>query len=106
MMPDAMELWHFCAPFGPTILTGLPRGRWAEPQKRKWVKCHLGPHVPVIACMARDKCQFAAPGDVLVDDTTRYAHLWEARGGIFVHHRSAAESIEELRRLGFGAGSG
>lgn len=101
--PDAMELWDFCEPFHPTILTGLPRGTWAEPQKRNWVARHLGADVPVIACLARDKCSFASPGDILVDDTTKYRHLWEANGGIFVRHRSAAQSIEELRRLGYGA---
>ena len=30
-MPDADDLWAFCAPFEPTIITGLPRGRWAAP---------------------------------------------------------------------------
>ena len=51
--------------------------------------------------MARQKCEYASPGDVLVDDTTRYAHLWEARGGIFVRHTSAVESIQALRELGY-----
>jgi len=103
-MPDADELWAFCQPFRPHILTGLPRGDWAEVQKRRWVEAHLGGHVPVTTCMARDKCDYAAPGDVLVDDTTRYEHRWVARGGIFVRHTSAAASIEALRALGYGAG--
>lgn len=100
-MPDADLLWSYCLPFRPQILTGLPRGDWAEVQKRRWVRAHLGDHVPVTTCMARDKCAYAAPGDVLVDDTTKYAHLWEAQGGIFVRHTSAVESIRALRDLGF-----
>ena len=51
--------------------------------------------------MARDKCEFATPGAVLVDDRPQYAHLWEERGGIFVLHTSAAASIAALRDLGF-----
>jgi len=98
---DAHELWAYCAEFEPTILTGLPRGNWAAPQKRRWVATHLGPHVPVITCMSRDKSNYATPGAVLIDDTVRYARLWEDRGGTFVHHRSAAQSIRELQRLGF-----
>lgn len=98
---DAFVLWEFCKPFHPEILTGLPRGRWAAQQKRRWVAKHLGPDVPVITCMSRDKCNYASPGDVLVDDTTRYADLWERRGGIFVRHTSALESIKALRELGF-----
>lgn len=101
LMPDALELWDFCRPFRPQILTGLPRGRWAEKQKRRWVAAHLGPDVPVITCLSRNKCDFANPGDVLVDDTTKYAHLWEARGGRFIRHTSASESIAQLQRLGY-----
>lgn len=103
MTLDGRKLWEFCAPFEPHILTGLPRGSWAEAQKRRWVARHLGPDVPVLTCLSRDKCTFAAPGDVLVDDTLRYAHLWEAAGGIFVRHVSATRSIEALRQLGYGA---
>lgn len=103
MTADGWELWEFTRPFEPTILTGLPRGNWAAPQKRRWVAEHLGPDVPVITCMARDKCNYATAGAVLVDDTTKFADRWIDRGGIFVHHTSAAESIEELKRLGFDA---
>lgn len=102
LMPDAHVLWEFCLPFGPTILTGLPTGKWAEPQKRRWVALHLGPDVPVVACMARDKHAVATPGAVLVDDNDRYAERWQAKGGVFVRHVSAADSIEQLRGLGFG----
>ncbi|MCC7364711.1 MAG: hypothetical protein IT303_10090 [Dehalococcoidia bacterium] len=102
--PDADELWAFCEPHEPTILTGLPRGTWAGPQKRTWVARHFGVEVPVITCMARDKWSFATPGAVLVDDTTKFAHLWEQTGGVFVQHTSARETIAVLRTLGFGAG--
>ena len=101
MTADGPELWAYCRPFAPTILTGLPRGTWAGPQKERWVAQHLGPEVPVITCMARDKCLHARAGDVLVDDRTRFAHCWEAKGGIFVHHLSAASSIRALKELGF-----
>lgn len=98
---DADQLWSYCRPFNPHILTGLPRGDWAEAQKRRWVRRYLGAEVPVTTCMSREKCEYASPGDVLVDDTTTYAHLWVARGGIFVPHTSATESIKALRELGF-----
>jgi hypothetical protein len=51
--------------------------------------------------MARAKRDhMEAPGDVLVDDTPTYRHLWEGAGGRFVLHRSARESLAELRALG------
>ena len=101
MMHDAEALWRFCAPHRPTILTGLPMGAWAPEQKKRWVARMLGAHVPVVACMARDKPRWSGPGHVLVDDRDKHRHLWEANGGIFVHHKSAAASIAELKALGY-----
>jgi hypothetical protein len=50
----------------------------------------------MITCMARDKRDHAKEGDVLVDDQVRHRHLWEGAGGIFIHHRSADQSLREL----------
>jgi hypothetical protein len=102
MMADARDLWAFCAPFRPTILTGLPMGRWAEPQKRAWVARVLGADVPVVACLSREKHRWSGPGHVLVDDRVSLREAWVAAGGTFVPHTDAAASIEALRRRGFG----
>ena len=96
LMPDAMQLFDAVKHLDPVILTGLPRGNWAADQKMRWAEKHF-PGVRMITCMARDKRNHAREGDVLVDDNDKFRHLWEAAGGIFVHHKSAAESIEELR---------
>jgi hypothetical protein len=82
------------------ILTGLPRGKWAEPQKRAWAERWF-PGVPVITTSAALKREHCHPGDALVDDRDKYRHLWEEAGGIFIHHRSAAESIKALEAAGF-----
>jgi hypothetical protein len=100
-MHDAQELWAFCAPYEPTILTGLPMGSWAPDQKRRWVASMLGTHVRVITCMARDKHRYSGPGKVLVDDREKARVPWEAAGGTFILHTSAAASIAALQRLGF-----
>jgi hypothetical protein len=96
LMPDAMELFDAVRHLDPIILTGLPRGSWAAPQKVRWAAQHF-PGTKILTVMAVDKRNHCAEGDVLVDDTLKYQHLWEEAGGIFVHHRSAAESIERLR---------
>ncbi len=96
LLPDAMQLFDAVRHLNPIILTGLPRGNWASDQKMRWAAQHF-PGVRMITCMARDKRNHAKEGDVLVDDMEKYRHLWEQAGGIFVHHRSAAESIEQLR---------
>ena len=53
-MPDAQILFEAVKHLHPTILTGLPLGKWAAPQKVKWAATHF-PGVPIITCMARDK---------------------------------------------------
>jgi hypothetical protein len=97
-LPDAFALFEAVRHLDPIILTGLPRGDWAAPQKVRWAAEHF-PGTRIITCMAVDKRRHAQAGDVLVDDMLRHRHLWEEAGGIFVHHRSAAESIAELRRI-------
>lgn len=99
-MPDAFDLWNATKHLNPTVLTGVPRGDWAAPQKRTWIARHLGEHVPVITCFARQKALHCKPGDVLVDDRPKFKDLWEKAGGTFVVHTSAAKSLDELKVLG------
>jgi hypothetical protein len=47
--------------------------------------------------MARDKRNHCSPGDILVDDQLRHRERWEEAGGVFVHHKSAADTIAQLR---------
>ena len=51
LLPDAMELYEAVRSLNPVILTGLPRGDWAEPQKRRWAARHF-PGVEVITTSA------------------------------------------------------
>jgi hypothetical protein len=100
LLPDAMELFEAVAQKKPVILTGLPRGPWAEPQKRRWAALHF-PGIEVITTTAALKREHCRPGDALVDDRDKYRHLWERAGGVFIHHRNAATSIKRLREHGF-----
>lgn len=97
-MPDARVLFDAVEHLAPTILTGLPLGKWAAPQKVAWCEEHF-PRVPVITCMARDKHRFMDPGDVLVDDRERHRAAYEAHGVIFVHHKDARDSLERLAQI-------
>jgi hypothetical protein len=97
LMPDAKELFEGVRHLDPVILTGLPRGNWAADQKMRWAAHHFA-GVRMITCLARDKRNHARQGDVLVDDMLKHAHLWEGAGGVFVHHKSARESLRELSK--------
>src|SRR3954447_1194226 len=100
LLPDAMDLYQAVRHFDPVILTGLPRGEWAEPQKRRWAERYF-PGVSVITTAAALKYEHCHPGDALVDDRNKYRHLWERAGGIFIHHTTARISIAVLRNNGF-----
>jgi 5'(3')-deoxyribonucleotidase len=97
-MHDAHILFDAVKHLQPTILTGLPLGKWAAPQKVKWAAEHF-PGVPIITCMARDKHKHMKPGDVLVDDRENHRATYEAEGVIFVHHKNAVDSLRQLAKL-------
>ena len=98
LMPDAMLLFDAVKHLQPTILTGLPFGNWAAPQKVRWAAEHF-PGTRIITCMARDKYRHMTKGDVLVDDREDHRAKWEDAGGVFVHHKNARASLEQLARL-------
>lgn len=97
-MPDAQLLFEAVKHLKPTILTGLPLGRWAAPQKERWAAAHF-PGVPIITTMAKQKHLHMTPGDVLVDDRENHRHLWEEAGGVFVYHKSAEDSLRQLAAI-------
>jgi hypothetical protein len=104
-LPDGRELWDFVKSFKPVILTGLPRGAWAEPQKRRWCARELGQDVPVITCLSKEKAIAARPATregtipLLIDDRLKLQVAWETEGGVFILHTSAKASIEALQAL-------
>jgi hypothetical protein len=113
-MPNGKQLWAAIAPLNPVILTGLPRGKWAEPQKREWCARELGAEVEVICCASKDKHKHCPPVDdgsvngdgvlrssaVLIDDREAAREPWEAAGGRFVLFTSTEDAISQLKALG------
>ena len=98
LMPDAHLLVEAVAHLNPTILTGLPIGNWAAPQKVRWAADHF-PGVPITTTMARDKFRHMTGADVLVDDRADHRAVWEDAGGTFIHHKNAERSIAALRQI-------
>jgi 5'(3')-deoxyribonucleotidase len=97
-MPDARRLFDAVKHLEPTILTGLPMGGWAAPQKIEWAAEHF-PGVPIITCMARDKHKHMKPGAVLVDDREKHRAAYEEAGVVFVHHKNAEDSLRQLAKV-------
>ena len=97
-MPDARLLFDGVKHLEPTILTGLPLGSWAAPQKIDWASEHF-PGVAIITCMARDKHKHMHPGDVLVDDRENHRETYEAAGVVFIHHKRADDTLRQLAKI-------
>jgi hypothetical protein len=98
-LPDGKRLYEAVKHLNPTILTGAPPEiPDAARQKRASVALHY-PGANVICCRSDLKCLYAKPGDVLVDDYPKYKHLWEEADGIFILHKNAEDSIEQVLRL-------
>ena len=98
LLPDARQLVDAVAHLLPTILTGLPIGNWAAPQKVRWAAEHF-PGMPIITTMARDKFRHMTGADVLVDDRADHRAAWESAGGTFIHHTNARFSLIELAAI-------
>jgi hypothetical protein len=104
-MPDGRLLWEKVRGLEPTILTGLPLGKWARAQKLAWCARELGPDVPVITCWSRQKASVAervtppSATPVLIDDRDWLRGRWESIDGIFIHHTDAETTIRTLEEL-------
>lgn len=95
VMPDAHILMEGVRHLNPTILTGCPRGNWAEAQKVAWAEEHF-PGVPIITCRSSDKRLHAKPGDVLIDDWNQHRSRWIEHGGVWITHTDAETSLDAL----------
>ena len=58
LMPDAMLLFQAVRHLNPIILTGVPRGQWATPQKIRWAGEHF-PGTRIITVLAVKKRKHA-----------------------------------------------
>lgn len=106
-MQDGRELWLAVKELEPCVLTGLPRGSWAEPQKRAWCEQHLGKAVTVHCCKSKEKknyamscIQFERRTAVLIDDSPSNCSDWRSVGGTAVEHKSLSETLQRLRDIG------
>lgn len=100
-MPDAHELWSYLQKYNPQILSATGVVGAPEPEKREWVKRHLGANVVVnLVRRAADKSQMAGPNRILIDDKMKALDPWKQQGGIPILHTSTANTIRQLKELG------
>ncbi len=98
LMPDAKLLFNSVKYLNPTILTGCPRGNWAEEQKIKWAEKYF-PGTPIITCKSKDKVNYMSAGDIIIDDWPKYMCKWKDAGGHFILCTSASQALNDLSFL-------
>lgn len=103
LLPDAMILWNYVKKYNPHILTALGKYMTEETdqEKRKWVRNTLSGYDKIYTVkFSRMKANYASPTSILIDDRMRSIRPWKQAGGIGILHKSAADTIYQLKQLG------
>lgn len=100
LMPGAIELMIFLAPWKPWILTGVPSQiPEAHFDKQEWAKEKFGAKQPIITCQSKNKANFCQPGDVIIDDWPKHQSVWEGAGGHWIVHTDVEKTIWMVKEL-------
>jgi Fe-Mn family superoxide dismutase len=104
-MSDAKQLIDYVSKYDYEMLTApslkkqslMGKGLWMKNQTNKG----LFPSKPKVNYRsAKSKKDFAAPNHILIDDREDTINSWNAAGGIGILHTSAANTINQLKKLG------
>lgn len=96
---DGRALWRYVKKYDPVILSSPSKRKESEIGKKLWVKKHLL-GTELILCPAEEKCKYAHPNAILIDDRVSNIDDWIKAKGIGILFKSAHQSIKELKKLG------
>lgn len=106
-MKDGKQLWAYISKHNPNILSAHTT-TWqfkSKEDKIKWIHKNLRPLPSNSHILLRDqKKDYAVTKgipNILIDDWRKNITEWEAHGGIGILHKSAAETIAALKKLGY-----
>jgi hypothetical protein len=99
-MPDGKTLWNYISPYKPYVLTAPSLDPGSKIAKREWVERELPEAKNVYFRKAQLKPEFSGKNRILIDDREDTIESWIAKGGIGIHHTSAANTIKQLKDLG------
>ena len=106
--PGGQQLWSYINNYQPHILSAYVE-KAADPNcipgKRSWAVSHLGiPANRINLVKRKEKQNYAKVNgepSLLIDDYIKNINQFKARGGIGILHTSAANTISQLKKLGF-----
>ena len=97
-MSDGHKLWSHIEKYEPELLSAPSRQPDSRVAKHDWVKREL-PGVHLILRSAKNKKEFASPTSILIDDREDNINDWIGAGGIGILHKSAKDTIQQLKDL-------
>jgi hypothetical protein len=97
-MSDGRKLWSYIEKFNPELLSAPSRQPDSRIAKHDWVKREL-PGVHLTLRSAKNKKEFASPTSILIDDREDNINDWIGAGGIGILHKSAKDTIRQLKDL-------
>jgi hypothetical protein len=98
-MSDGKTYWDYIKKYTPILLSSPSRSSTSRLGKRLWVKNNM-PGTKLILSQAKDKQNYAQKDRILIDDRPSNIDQWRASGGIGILHRSASDTIRQLKDLG------
>ena len=108
-MPGGRQLWSYIKQYNPHILSAYtPEDPNCIPGKKTWLRRNVSISSSNINLVRRkDKQKFAMKSGgkrrpaILIDDFPRNVDQFKAAGGMGIVHTNTANTIKELKKLGF-----
>lgn len=99
---DGKMLWEYIKNKNTEILSAPSKTipEHSKLGKKLWCGRFLGKTVPLNLVRASEKQMFAKPHHILIDDMEKNIERWKKAGGIGILHKSAADTISELKSMG------
>ena len=99
-MPDGHQLWDYIKKYNPILLSSPSTSESSRIGKRLWVKKYM-PGTKLILAYPDQKANYSGEGKILIDDRLEpNIQMWRNKGGIGIHHKSASDTISQLKELG------
>ena len=98
-MPGGEALYNRVSKFDHALLSSPSRSETSKIGKRLWRRDKT-PNTKLILSRSYLKKNYAAPNHILIDDRKSNIDEWRAEGGIGILHTSAANTIQQLKKLG------
>ena len=100
---DGKQLWRFIQKFKPHILSAYsPYDKNCIRGKNLWIERNLKiSDKSKIHLVRRAEKKAYSNGNILIDDFGRNVKEWKSGGGIPIKHKTANQTISELKKLGF-----